>query len=59
MVDVVEPLGNEAIVTARCAAGLLQIETEVQGELKPGQPVPLLFDTAHIHLFDRQTELAL
>ena len=59
MIDVVEPLGNEAIVTARCAAGLLQIETELTGELKPGQPVPLLFDTAHVHLFDRQTEHAL
>ena len=59
VVDVVEPLGYEAIVTARCAAGLLQIETELQGEIKPAQPVPLFFDTAHLHLFDRHTELAL
>ena len=28
-------------------------------DLKPGQSAPLLFDTAHIHLFDQQTELAL
>jgi multiple sugar transport system ATP-binding protein len=59
VIDVVEPLGNEAIVTARCAAGLLQIETELTAELKPGLSVPLLFDTAHVHLFDRKTELAL
>jgi multiple sugar transport system ATP-binding protein len=58
-IDVVEPLGNEAIVTARCPAGLLQIETELTGDLKPGQPVSLLFDTAQVHLFDRQTEVAL
>ncbi|HZW87579.1 MAG TPA: ABC transporter ATP-binding protein [Myxococcaceae bacterium] len=58
-IEVVEPLGNEAIVTARCAAGLVQIETELTADLKPGQAVPLLFDTAQVHLFDRQTELAL
>ena len=58
-IDVVEPLGNEAIVTARCAAGLLQIETELTEDLKPGLAVSLLFDTAHVHLFDRKTELAL
>jgi len=59
VVDVVEPLGHEAIVTVRCAAGLAQIETELHDELRPRQPVDLLLDTARIHLFDRQTELAL
>ena len=59
VIDLVEPLGHEAIVTARCAAGLLQIETELHDDLRPHQPVDLFFDTAQIHLFDRQTELAL
>ncbi len=59
VIDVVEPLGHEAIITARCEAGLLQIETELQGELKPHQSVDLFFDTAQMHLFDRQTEFAL
>ena len=58
-VEVVEPLGSRTILTARCAAGVLQIEAEAYAGLKPGDNVQLHFDPAKAHLFDQATERAL
>jgi multiple sugar transport system ATP-binding protein len=59
VVEVVEPLGHRTIITARCPAGVLQIEAEAFTGLKPGDNVELRFDLARAHLFDQQTEAAL
>src|SRR5438270_11968215 len=53
VIEVVEPLGHRTILTARCAAGVLQLETEAMPGLKPGDAVDLWFDLARAHLFDR------
>ena len=59
IVEVVEPLGHHVVATARCAAGLFQLETEIYSNLKPGDRLDLWFDMGRAYLFDRQTEVAL
>jgi multiple sugar transport system ATP-binding protein len=58
-IDVVEPLGHRTILTARTAAGLLQLEAEAMPGLKPGDNVDLFFDLERAHLFDQADECAL
>jgi multiple sugar transport system ATP-binding protein len=58
-VEVLEPLGNRTIVTARSPAGVLQIEAEANPNLKPGDTIELWFDMARVHLFDQASECAL
>ena len=43
-VEVLEPLGNRTIVTARSPAGVLQLEAEANPGLKPGDAIELWFD---------------
>ena len=59
VIEVVEPLGHRSIVTARCAAGSLQLEAEAFAPLRPGETHDLYFDLSHAHLFDKATEDAL
>ena len=58
-VEVLEPLGNRTIVTARSAAGVLQIEAEANPGLKPGDNIDFFFDMSRAHLFDQASECAL
>lgn len=58
-IEVIEPLGNRSIVTARCAAGVLQLEVEGHPALEPDQAADLFFDLARAHLFDQATECAI
>ncbi len=59
VIEVVEPLGHRTILTARCGAGLLQLETEAMPGVKPGDAAELWFDLARAHLFDQATECVL
>jgi multiple sugar transport system ATP-binding protein len=58
-IDVVEPLGRDVIVTARSAAGVFQMQTEIYSGLRPSQNVDLWFDMSRSYLFDRETEWAI
>jgi len=58
-IDVVEPLGRDVIVTARSAAGVFQMQTEIYSGLRPSQQVDLWFDMNRSYLFDRETEWAI
>jgi ABC-type sugar transport system ATPase subunit len=58
-IDVVEPLGKDVIVTARSAAGVFQMQTEIYAGLRPSQRVDLWFDMNRAYLFDQETEWAI
>ena len=58
-IDVVEPLGRDVIVTARSAAGVFQMPTEIYSGLRPSQQVDFWFDMNRAYLFDRETECAI
>ena len=58
-IDVVEPLGRDVIVTARSAAGIFQMQTEIYSAIRPADAIDLWFDTDRIYLFDRETEWAI
>jgi multiple sugar transport system ATP-binding protein len=59
VIDVVEPLGKDVIVTARSDAGTFQMQTEIYSGLRPLDRVDLWFDVDHAYLFDRETEWAI
>lgn len=58
-IDVVEPLGRDVIVTARSAAGIFQMQTEIYSAIRPADAIDLWFDTDRFYLFDRETEWAI
>jgi len=58
-IDVVEPLGRDVIVTARSAAGVFQMQTEIYSGLRPAQHVDFWFDMNRAYLFDGETECAI
>jgi multiple sugar transport system ATP-binding protein len=57
-IEVVEPLGHRVIVTARSAAGVFQLETELHAGLRPAVQADLFFDMSRAYLFDAGTEMA-
>jgi multiple sugar transport system ATP-binding protein len=59
IVDVVEPLGHDVIVSARSSAGTFQMQTEIYAALRPADSVDLFFDTDRSYLFDGETEWAI
>jgi multiple sugar transport system ATP-binding protein len=58
-IDLVEPLGHDVIVTARSAAGVFQMQTEIYSGLRPSQQVDLWFDMNRAYFFDRESECAI
>jgi multiple sugar transport system ATP-binding protein len=58
-IEVVEPMGHDVIVTARCAAGVFQFNAEIHQELKTDDRLDLHFDMTKAYLFDADTEDAL
>ena len=58
VIEVVEPLGHRVVVTARSAAGPLQMETEIHVGVRRQDEVDLWFDMNRAYLFDRETECA-
>jgi multiple sugar transport system ATP-binding protein len=59
LIEVVEPLGHHVVATARCAAGVFQLEAEIHEGLKPQDQIDLWFDLSRAYLFDKETECAL
>jgi multiple sugar transport system ATP-binding protein len=59
-VEVVEPLGSESLVTARCNdATTLVARVPPRSPIAIGDKVPLAFNSEHLHLFDPVTQHAL
>jgi multiple sugar transport system ATP-binding protein len=58
-IEVVEPLGHHVVATARCGAGVFQLEADIHARLKAQDPLDLHFDMARAFLFDKETECAL
>ena len=59
LIEVVEPLGHDVVVTARSDAGTFQMQTEIYAGLRPSDRVDLWFDMERVYLFDRETEWAI
>jgi multiple sugar transport system ATP-binding protein len=59
IVSVVEPLGSE--VYAYLAAGGQEFIARMDATAKPlaGETIEVVFDTEHLHIFDKETEQAL
>ncbi|GGY43566.1 ABC transporter ATP-binding protein [Pseudoduganella albidiflava] len=56
VVDVVEPLGAETIVTLRVGGGTVVARLGGHARLEPEQALTLYLDTARTHVFDAATE---
>ncbi len=58
-VELVEPLGSDTLVRVRTGAGTMWVRMDGQAAVHPGDPLPLGFEPARIHLFDKATEARL
>jgi multiple sugar transport system ATP-binding protein len=58
-VDIVEPVGHEAIVHARAGDAVLVASFDSHSMPRSGDTIELLIDLEALHLFDAQTELRL
>jgi multiple sugar transport system ATP-binding protein len=58
-IEVVEPLGHHVVATARCEAGVFQLEADIHARLMAQDKLDLHFDMARAYLFDKETECAL
>jgi multiple sugar transport system ATP-binding protein len=58
-IELVEPLGHDVIVTARCAAGVFQLCAEIHEGIKRLDQVDLHFDMSKAYVFDKKSENAL
>jgi multiple sugar transport system ATP-binding protein len=58
-VEVVEPLGDEAIVHARAGDDQLVYKVEPHRTPAVGQKLDVAVDLGHLHLFDARTEIRL
>ena len=59
VVEEVEPLGHDVIVSANCSSGAFQMEAEIHEPIKRLDQVDFWFDMNRAYLFDRETERAL
>jgi multiple sugar transport system ATP-binding protein len=58
-VEVVEPLGSEQFVYLRSGNQEFTSRMSARASLTPGNNVDVVFDTEKMHVFDKQTEMAL
>jgi multiple sugar transport system ATP-binding protein len=58
-IEVVEPLGHDVIVTARCAAGTFQLGADIHAGVKRLDQRDLCFDMSRAYIFDRDSECAI
>ena len=55
----VEPLGSEQFVYLRSGNQEFTARMPARATLTPGSNVDVIFDTERMHVFDKQTEMAL
>ena len=58
-VEVVEPLGSELIVYLEAGPNEFTSRMDTRNQVGPGENLEVVFDTAKLHVFDKQTEQAL
>jgi multiple sugar transport system ATP-binding protein len=54
-VELVENLGSEQIVTCTSGRNRLHVRVPREQHLLDGEPITLVADVAHVHIFDRET----
>ncbi len=57
-VEVVEPLGSEQFVYLKVNDQEFTSRMPARAQLNPGGAIEVVFDTEKMHIFDRQTEMA-
>jgi multiple sugar transport system ATP-binding protein len=58
-VSVVEPLGSEVFAYLSTNGHEFIARMDAAAQPKPGETIEAVFDTDHLHVFDKETELAL
>ncbi len=58
IIEVVEPIGSEVIVLAKCGSAEVTARVDPETRVKPQMPVELIFDMNRMHLFDEDTKKA-
>jgi multiple sugar transport system ATP-binding protein len=58
-IEVVEPLGSEQFVYLRSGTQEFTSRMPSRAQLAAGNNVEVIFDTERMHVFDKQTEMAL
>jgi multiple sugar transport system ATP-binding protein len=56
IVEVVEPLGAEVLVSVNCGGHNIMARIDPQTQARPNEKIELVVDTDRIHLFDPDTE---
>jgi multiple sugar transport system ATP-binding protein len=57
-IEVVEPIGSEVILLAKCGSTEITARVGPETQVKPQMPVKLIFDMNRMHLFDEDTQQA-
>jgi multiple sugar transport system ATP-binding protein len=57
-IEVVEPIGSEVILLAKCGSTEITARVGPETQVKPQMPVELIFDMNRMHLFDEDTQQA-
>lgn len=57
-IEVVEPIGSEVILLAKCGSTEITARVSPETQVKPQMPVQLIFDMNQMHLFDEETQQA-
>ncbi len=56
IIEVVEPIGSEVILLAKCGSVEVTARVDPETRVKPQMPVELIFDMNRMHLFDEETK---
>jgi multiple sugar transport system ATP-binding protein len=59
VIDMLEPLGSDILVTVQAGGASLTARCTDKGQFRPGQKLVLHFDPARLHLFDSKTQTRL
>ena len=57
--SVVEPLGSEVFAYLSANGHEFIARMDASSQPKPGETIETVFDTDHLHVFDKETEQAL
>jgi multiple sugar transport system ATP-binding protein len=58
IIEVVEPIGSEVILLAKCGSAQLTARVDPATQVKPQMAVELILDMNRMHLFDEETKQA-
>jgi multiple sugar transport system ATP-binding protein len=55
VIEVVEPLGTEIILSAKCGENSLTASVDTRAKVKADMPIEFRIDMNQMHLFDKET----